>query len=154
MFNLDKRLQCDTIQLASLPLCELLLMNNSHYPWLILVPRRKGITEIYQLEQLDRDQLWRESHQLSIWMGDYFHFDKLNIGALGNVVSQLHLHHVGRRQGDPVWPAPVWGSEQVRLYSAVEADQIKKRVTLDFSPNGLMFYDSLCADQLIQERPD
>lgn len=130
MFKLDERLQRDTFPVASLSLCELLLLNNAHYPWLILVPRRAGVTEVYQLEQADRDQLWRESHQLSLWMSDYFAFDKLNIAALGNVVSQLHLHHVGRRQNDPAWPGPVWGhgatvsyrSEQVeRLIAAIRS---------------------------------
>ena len=130
MFKLDERLQRDTFPVASLSLGELLLLNNAHYPWLILVPRRAGVTEVYQLEPTDRDQLWRESHQLSLWMSDYFQFDKLNIGALGNVVSQLHLHHVGRRQNDPAWPGPVWGhgatvsyrSEQVeRLIAAIRS---------------------------------
>src|SRR6056297_3184625 len=109
MFKLDERLQRDTFPIASLLLCEVLLLNNAHYPWLILAPRRESVTEIYQLEPADRDQLWRESHQLSVWMARFFQFDKLNIGALGNVVSQLHLHHVGRQKNDPAWPGPVWG---------------------------------------------
>lgn len=133
MFTLDERLQRDTFPLVSLPLCELLLLNNAHYPWLILVPRREGITEIYQLAQTDRDRLWHESHRLSVWMADYFQFDKLNIGALGNVVSQLHLHHVGRRQNDPVWPAPVWGQQPSQPYAAEAIEKIKQQVSIDLA---------------------
>lgn len=130
MFKLDERLQKDTFHLLSLPLCELLLMNNAHFPWLILVPRRAGITEIHQLEQTDRDQLWRESHQLSLWMTAHFSFDKLNIGALGNLVSQLHLHHVGRRRDDPAWPGPVWGFAPAEPCSAVAVDLVKRKISL------------------------
>jgi diadenosine tetraphosphate (Ap4A) HIT family hydrolase len=133
MYKLDERLQQDTFLLASLPLCELLLLNNAHYPWLILVPRREGVTEIYQLEQTDRDQLWRESHQLSVWMADYFRFDKLNIGALGNVVSQLHLHHVGRRRNDPAWPGPVWGQHPSQAYVTEAIEKIKHQVSIDLT---------------------
>lgn len=122
MFKLDERLQRDTFLVTSLSLCELLLLNNAHYPWLILVPRREGVTEIHQLVQPDRDQLWRESHQLSEWMNAYFSFDKLNIGALGNVVSQLHLHHVGRRKDDPAWPGPVWGHGATVSYHSAQVE--------------------------------
>lgn len=125
MFKLDERLQRDTVHLGSLPLSELLLMNNAHYPWLILVPRRAGVSEIYQLEAADREQLWQESHQVSVWMRDHFPFDKLNIGALGNLVSQLHLHHVGRRGDDPAWPGPVWGHGASVPYNPEQVEEIR-----------------------------
>jgi len=125
MFQLDERLQRDTLLVASRPLCELLLLNNAHYPWFILVPRREGITEVHQLAAADRDQLWRESHQLSVWMTEYFQFDKLNIGALGNIVSQLHLHHVGRKKDDPAWPGPVWGHGASIPYNLEQVKIIK-----------------------------
>lgn len=124
MFSLDPRLKSDTFLVMSLPLCELLLMNNALYPWLILVPRREGLTEIYQLDGDDRDQLWRESHQLSAWMADYFQFDKLNIAALGNVVSQFHVHHVGRKKDDPSWPGPVWGHGATAGYSSEQVEAL------------------------------
>jgi diadenosine tetraphosphate (Ap4A) HIT family hydrolase len=125
MFKLDKRLQRDTFPIASLPLCELLLLNNAHYPWLILVPRREDADEIHQLDQVERAQLWCESHQVSVWMADHFQFDKLNVGALGNVVSQLHLHHVGRRKDDPAWPGPVWGHGATISYLPEQVEKIK-----------------------------
>jgi diadenosine tetraphosphate (Ap4A) HIT family hydrolase len=133
-FKLDERLRGDTFLVASLPLCELLLLNNAHYPWLILVPRREGVTEIHQLETADREQLWRESHQLSVWMTGYFQFDKLNMGALGNVVSQLHLHHVGRKKDDPAWPGPVWGHGATTPYSSEQVEEIQLAFGFSLKP--------------------
>ena len=109
MCDLDPRLRHDTIVLGSFPLSLLLLMNDRTYPWLILVPQRAGIHEIYQLNPADQQQLLRESSHLAAVLAAHFHPDKLNIAALGNVVPQLHLHHVVRYQSDPAWPAPVWG---------------------------------------------
>lgn len=116
MFILDPRLQADTIPLGDFPLCQLLLMNEQTYPWFILVPRRAGIREIHHLSNVDQQQLWRESAQLAGWMEAVFKFDKLNLAALGNIVSQLHLHHVGRTVGDPAWPGPVWGHSSAVPY--------------------------------------
>ena len=128
MFELDSRLQADTISLGDLPLCRLLLMNERTYPWFILVPRRQGICEIHHLEEADQQQLWRESAQLAHWLESAFNFDKLNVAALGNVVSQLHLHHVGRTVGDPTWPGPVWGQRPPVAYAAAEIAEIKQKV--------------------------
>jgi diadenosine tetraphosphate (Ap4A) HIT family hydrolase len=117
MFKLDPRLASDSIDCGSLELCKLLLMNDSNYIWFILVPQREGATEIHHLSDEDRALLWSESQRLSQWLEQCFDFDKLNIGALGNVVSQLHLHHVCRTQGDPAWPGPVWGFAPAEVYS-------------------------------------
>ena len=99
MFELDSRLKNDTFDFGSFPLCRVLLLNDCSYPWFILVPQREALQEIYQLSEADRQLFWDESNQLSLWMKHYFNFDKLNIAALGNVVNQLHLHHVGRTIG-------------------------------------------------------
>ncbi|WP_250658589.1 HIT domain-containing protein [Alkalimarinus coralli] len=116
-FRLDDRLKNDTIKLAEWPLSDVLLMNDSQYPWVILVPRRQGATEIYQLAEADQFQLLRESTYLGQRLMVLFSGDKLNIAALGNVVSQLHIHHVVRFEGDIAWPAPVWGKHPVTPYS-------------------------------------
>jgi len=116
MFSLDSRLQNDTIVLGRFPLSLLLLMNDRTYPWLILVPQRPEIREIYQLDPTDQHQLLRESSHLAATLDAQFHPDKLNIAALGNVVPQLHLHHVVRYQNDPAWPAPVWGKNPPVAY--------------------------------------
>ena len=109
VFTLDPRLEQDTLCLGAFPLSLLLLMNDSTYPWLILVPQRPEIREIYQLDPADQQQLLVESSHLAEVLAGLLHPDKLNIAALGNVVPQLHLHHVVRYRSDPAWPAPVWG---------------------------------------------
>ena len=98
-------------------------MNESRYPWLILVPRREGIREIHELDAADRRQLWVESDQVSHALMTLFQPDKLNIAALGNVVPQLHVHHIARFQNDAAWPAPVWGKFRPDAYSPADAAQ-------------------------------
>ncbi len=119
-FQLDQRLQADTLPLASWPLCEVLLMNESRYPWVILVPRVAETTELYQLDSQQRMQLDRESVFLGEALMQAFEGDKLNVAALGNVVSQLHIHHIVRFQTDEAWPAPVWGKFPVQAMSESE----------------------------------
>ena len=125
-FTLHPRLAADTIAAGDLPLCRLLLMNDAQYPWFILVPRRDNAREIYLLDEDDRQQLWRESAQLSRALMQAFAGHKLNVAALGNVVPQLHLHHIVRYPGDPAWPGPVWGRHPPRPYTDAErAERIK-----------------------------
>jgi len=91
-------------------------MNDANYPWFILVPRRASVREIHELSDADRAQLWEESAQLSRAAMRAFDGFKLNVAALGNVVPQLHVHHIVRRQDDPAWPAPVWGKVAGKPY--------------------------------------
>ena len=128
MFELDPRLQQDTLDIGYFPLCRLLLMNDCRYPWFILVPQRENLSEIYQLEESDQQQFWVESCQLSQWMAQFYNFDKLNIAALGNIVSQLHLHHVGRSFNDLAWPGPVWGHSPAVPYSVAEIEKLQRTV--------------------------
>jgi len=123
-FQLHPRLAADTFAAGDLALSRLLLMNDSRYPWLILVPRREGLREIHHLDAADRLLLWEESCRVAEWMEREFQFDKLNIGALGNLVPQLHLHHVARFQTDPAWPGPVWGHSATVPYRPEEADRL------------------------------
>ena len=116
MFTLDPQLQKDTIAIASLPLCELLLMNDANYPWLILVPRREGARELLELSADDQLQFLAESNAISRLLQTQFSAEKLNIAALGNVVAQLHIHHVARFAGDAVWPKPIWGAMPAVAY--------------------------------------
>jgi diadenosine tetraphosphate (Ap4A) HIT family hydrolase len=109
MFTLHPQLQNDGIQIGDFPLSRLLLLNDARYPWFILVPMRQAITEIYQLSEEEQQQLLRESSQLGRFLMEAFDGDKLNIGALGNLVPQLHIHHIVRYRSDEVWPRPVWG---------------------------------------------
>ncbi|MBX6421452.1 MAG: HIT domain-containing protein [Nevskia sp.] len=119
-FVLPAPLAADGIRVGATPLCELLLMNDAQYPWFVLVPRRAGVREIYQLEDADQLQLLRESVRLSRALMQAYGGDKLNVAALGNLVPQLHVHHVVRYRGDPAWPAPVWGRHPMRPYTVPE----------------------------------
>ena len=109
MFVLHPQLQLDCLEIGRLSLCRLLLMNDSRFPWCILVPERVGITEIYQLSEPDQGLLIKESSALARGMAAAFAGDKLNIAAIGNIVPQLHIHHVVRYRTDSAWPSPVWG---------------------------------------------
>lgn len=133
MFTLDPTLKNDTHDLGSFPLCRLLLTNNKTYPWFILVPQLEGMTELHQLNQFDREQLWKESALLSNWLEEVYAGDKLNVAALGNVVSQLHIHHIARYRIDPAWPGPVWGVGETVAYTDQEVESIHKRVIAAFA---------------------
>ncbi|NVZ63565.1 HIT domain-containing protein [Pseudomonas gingeri] len=128
MFVLDSRLQQDTLPMGDFPLCRLLLSNDSNYPWFILVPRRANISELFQLEAADQEQLWRETTELARVLKDTFEADKMNVAALGNVVSQLHMHVIVRRQSDADWPAPVWGKHPAQPYSDAQVSVIRQQL--------------------------
>lgn len=117
MFTLHPRLTADCITLGHFPLCRVLLLNDARYPWFILVPQRDAITESYQLSEGDQHQLMKESARFGRAVMDAFGGDKLNIGALGNMVPQLHIHHIVRFKEDPAWPGAVWGHGQAAAYS-------------------------------------
>lgn len=117
MFELDARLEQDSVTLGQLPLCLVLLSQDANYPWCILVPKREGVREIHGLNKADRLQLLEESCAVAKLMEKLFHPDKMNVAALGNMVPQLHLHHVARFENDPAWPRPVWGVVEASTYS-------------------------------------
>ncbi len=139
-FWLHPQLAQDCIPLGDFPLCRLLLMNDSQYPWFILVPRRTGLREIHELSAADRPQLWHESDVLARWLLAQFRPDKLNIAALGNLVPQLHVHHIARYRSDPAWPQSVWGLHPPRPYTGDQLVTIRRKIdTLtanEFSPSG------------------
>lgn len=124
-FALDHRLQSDCAWVGDLMLCRVLLIKDANYPWVLLVPKRERVSEIYQLDTDDQEQLIWESSFVAKALAEEFGADKMNIAALGNVVPQLHLHHVVRKQSDPAWPDPVWGRVKPRAYSPA---QLKDRV--------------------------
>ncbi|WP_248802130.1 HIT family protein [Pseudomonas sp. MWU13-2100] len=132
MFVLDSRLQQDTLPMGDLPLCRVLLSNDANYPWFILVPRRADIREVFQLEAADQQQLWRETTELAQLLQATFKADKMNVAALGNVVSQLHMHVIVRRRDDVAWPAPVWGKHPARPYSDEEVGGIREQLRRAF----------------------
>jgi diadenosine tetraphosphate (Ap4A) HIT family hydrolase len=129
MATIHPQLSADCIILGRFPLCHLLLANDRNYPWFILVPDRDNIREIYQLEAADRQQLLEESCQLAEFIMNAFNGDKLNVAALGNLVPQLHLHHIVRYEADAAWPAPVWGKHTALAYSDAAVEEIKSKIS-------------------------
>ena len=128
MFELHPQLQQDCLEIGRFKLCRLLLMDERRYPWFILVPERDGISEIYQLSDADQTLLLNESCTLARGLVEAFAGDKLNIAALGNLVPQLHIHHVVRYRNDPAWPAPVWGKFAPLRYNEAEMSALVARV--------------------------
>jgi diadenosine tetraphosphate (Ap4A) HIT family hydrolase len=125
---LDPRLAADTIEIGDLALSRVLLMNDARYLWLILAPRRENLRELIDLDPLDRAVLMEEIAAVSKALIDSPGVDKINVGALGNVVRQLHIHVVARRNGDAAWPGPVWGAGAPQRYEAQEAREIVRRI--------------------------
>ncbi|WP_206455231.1 HIT domain-containing protein [Aurantimonas marina] len=122
-FELDLRLARDTTTIGRLGLCELRLMNDRRWPWLILVPQRNDITEFHDLTPLDQTMLTFETGLVSKALKSLTKADKINIGSLGNIVPMFHLHIVARHDGDPNWPGPVWGHGTVERYEADVSDR-------------------------------
>jgi diadenosine tetraphosphate (Ap4A) HIT family hydrolase len=116
MFSLHPQLQADTFPVTDLQLCRVLLLNDCNYPWVVLVPRRDALREIHQLDAPTRHLLMDEVATVAEAMEKAFDAHKMNIGALGNMVSQLHVHVIARYQEDAAWPSPVWGKVPAKPY--------------------------------------
>ncbi|MGB5439215.1 MAG: HIT family protein [Gammaproteobacteria bacterium] len=128
MTALHPALRQDCLPVGRFRLCQLLLMNDASYPWCILVPDRENISEIHQLRKSDQLQLIRESSILAAALERVFKADKINIAALGNIVPQLHIHHVVRYRDDKAWPAPVWGACEARPYSKAALEEVVEKL--------------------------
>jgi diadenosine tetraphosphate (Ap4A) HIT family hydrolase len=115
-FEIDDRLARDTLVIGDLPLSRLLLMNDARWPWLILVPRREGMVEMTDLEPPDRTQIMDGADRAVRFLKDHARADKINVGALGNIIRQLHLRIVARVVGDPACSGPVWGHGEPAPY--------------------------------------
>ena len=131
-FELDSRLDADSLFIADWPLCRVLRMNDKAYPWLILVPRRVGAREIIDLSSIDQISLLDEIGRTSRAIRRALKPEKLNVAALGNVVPQLHVHVIGRFADDPAWPRPIWGAQAPQPFDSdgaeVEVIQWRERL--------------------------
>lgn len=128
MFELHPQLAKDCVVLGDFPLTRVLLNRDANYPWFILVPRRENIREIFELSVADQQQLLWESSYFSKHIYRLFNADKLNVAALGNMVPQLHVHHVVRYQCDAAWPGPVWGAVAPLEYSTEKLVEIRHQL--------------------------
>jgi diadenosine tetraphosphate (Ap4A) HIT family hydrolase len=131
-FTLHPSLARDTVFISRLPLCRVLLMKDRRFPWLILVPEREGVREIHELPPEDRAELVEEIARAGETLARFFQPDKVNVGALGNIVPQLHVHVVARFKGDPAWPGPVWGSGSAETYTDDDLEELRGRLAPAF----------------------
>jgi diadenosine tetraphosphate (Ap4A) HIT family hydrolase len=122
MFQLHPRLQADTLEIGRLTLCELRLMNDSRFPWIILVPMREAVSELHQLSVGEQQLLLAESSSVANCLAEMETVEKINVAALGNLVAQFHWHLVGRSRTDPCWPGPVWGCGEAQPYTGEQAE--------------------------------
>ena len=127
-FQLHPDLIRDGIDMGRLDLCRVLLINDSNYPWFVLVPERDGISDTIDLSPADYTQTWLESRIFSQAIMDIFNGQKLNVAALGNMTPQLHIHHIVRYHDDAAWPGPIWGKVAMTPYDAAKAAEIKSKL--------------------------
>lgn len=125
MFELDERLSSTGLIVGEWPLSTVLLKNDRNYPWFVLVPRKAGLEEWYQLNDQEHGLLMQEIQQLSLLIKAYYQPQKINVASLGNSVRQFHVHCVGRSEHDPLWPQSIWqNAYEVLPYSEVELKRI------------------------------
>ncbi|MBN9672814.1 HIT domain-containing protein [Roseibium aggregatum] len=132
-FTINARLEGDSYFVTNLSLCSVRLMKDANYPWLLLVPCRPDLVEIIDLEEEDQQQLMREIVLASKALRSVTDCEKLNVGALGNQVSQLHVHVIGRFRSDSAWPGPVWGVVPAEPYDPEAAETLIERLQDELS---------------------
>jgi diadenosine tetraphosphate (Ap4A) HIT family hydrolase len=135
-FELHPRLAADCLVLGDLPVSRVLLMNDDRFPWCILVPRQPQLKELHDVPAGARAALFDEIAAVSRALAATCAVDKINVGALGNIVPQLHVHVIGRRPGDPAWPGPVWGFGAATAYEPAALRSVCDRLrrALDLTP--------------------
>ncbi len=127
-FVLDARLEQDSVSILKLGLCDLRLAKDSRWPWLILVPQRPDVSEVFDLTPLDQTMLTFEQVKVGAALKKATAAHKINIAAIGNIVRQLHVHVVARIEDDPNWPKPIWGFEKAIPYEPAAFDAMKTRI--------------------------
>jgi diadenosine tetraphosphate (Ap4A) HIT family hydrolase len=123
-WKLDPTLARDTVPVGDMPLSRVLLINDANYPWLLLVPRRSGASEITDLEYVEQAQLMTEIAAAGRVLKELTGCHKINTAALGNMVPQLHVHVIARRRGDAAWPKPVWGAVPPIAYGKADLENV------------------------------
>jgi diadenosine tetraphosphate (Ap4A) HIT family hydrolase len=131
---LDARLANDSVPVTTIGLCEVRAMKDRRWPWLVLVPRRTGVSEIFELTPLDQVLLNFETNMVASTLKQVTGATKINVGALGNIVRQLHVHVVARFEGDANWPGPVWGHGRPDPYADDELNTFVAKTREALSP--------------------
>lgn len=146
MFELHPQLFADTVPIGQFTLSLVLLHKDANYPWVILVPKRENVREIYHLTETDQAQLIRESSHLCEVMTSVFAPTKMNVAALGNQVSQLHVHHVARFDTDVAWPRSIWGVIDAVAYTPEDLEKRVDRLRSSLVGEGFEASNSVCND--------
>jgi diadenosine tetraphosphate (Ap4A) HIT family hydrolase len=133
-FILHPRLSADTAFAADWPVSRVLLMDDARYPWIVLVPRRADVTELFELGLQDRAALTEEIARAAQVLKAVSGAQKINIGALGNLVPQLHIHIVARNEGDAAWPGPVWGHGAAARYEPARREAFVEKLRARLQP--------------------
>ncbi len=133
-FVLDPRLESDSTSILVIGLCDVRLSKDARWPWLMLVPRRAGITEIFELTPLDQVLLTFEIDLVAAALKKITGATKINVGALGNIVRQLHVHVIARSEGDANWPGPVWGFGKAEPYEEATRNEFIVKLREALSP--------------------
>jgi diadenosine tetraphosphate (Ap4A) HIT family hydrolase len=133
-FSLDVRLEQDSVSVAVIGLCDVRLMRDRRWPWLVLVPRRLDVSEVFELTPLDQTLLTFETNLVASALKAETRAEKINVGALGNIVRQLHVHVIARSAGDANWPGPVWGHGKPEPYEDNDMRDFMMRMQKALSP--------------------
>ena len=128
-FELHRDLKRDGIPIGRFPLCQVLLINDSNYPWFVLVPQLENLRDTIDLTAEAHQALWAESREFGIGIIRAFRGEKLNVAALGNITPQLHIHHVVRYANDAAWPGPIWGKLPLKPYDQVGIDRVREKIS-------------------------
>ena len=128
MFILPKALEQGSIFIEDFPLSRLLLKNDTRFMWMILVPRKPNVRELVDLNSEDQLLLLEEINKISHLLKEITHPDKLNIGMIGNIVPELHVHIIARYKTDSLWPQPIWGKGESVLYEPKELEELLKKI--------------------------
>ncbi|MBB3946858.1 diadenosine tetraphosphate (Ap4A) HIT family hydrolase [Rhizobium skierniewicense] len=127
-FRLDERLARDSVLITRLGLCQMRLQNDQRWPWIVLVPQRNDKSELFELTPLDQALVTFETNQVASALKELTGATKINVGALGNIVRQLHVHIIARRQGDECWPGPIWGHGTAVPYADDDRHDLMKKL--------------------------
>ena len=125
-FQLHPQLEADTHLICRTENCQILLMDDARFPWIVLVPEVADIRELYELKARQQQQAYQSILRISKSLAEYSNADKMNVAALGNQVPQLHIHIIARYETDAAWPGPVWGAGQAEPY---RPDQLQQRLS-------------------------
>ncbi len=132
-FELNDRLATDSFPVGKMGICQIRLVNDSRWPWLLLIPEKNDLVELHDMSLAEQQQIATATNDCARLLKQLSHCQKINSGSLGNVVSQLHIHVVARSEGDSNWPNPVWGFESAKSYAVTERENLIAKIQAELN---------------------